>query len=149
MMNLKEGTRRLALLLGVVGAILGGFASYLGLQSVLEQRASYAKFEQLANSDVVNLKRKDCLSDDPPPGYAKLASQLQENTAGIKIIYWADDCKVVMIETDDWDWLSPELAPGGWEYLLIGLLPILGFFIPWVAVCAIGWVGTGFVTGSK
>jgi len=27
-MNLKEGTRRLALLLGVVGAILGGFASY-------------------------------------------------------------------------------------------------------------------------
>ena len=32
-MNLKEGTRRLALLLGVVGAILGGFASYLVLQT--------------------------------------------------------------------------------------------------------------------
>jgi hypothetical protein len=40
-MNLAEGTRRLALLLGVVGAILAGFASYLELQTVLGQRARH------------------------------------------------------------------------------------------------------------
>ena len=57
-MNLREGTRRLALLLGVVGAILGGFASYLFLQPALEQRARHNRFEQLANSDVVKQERK-------------------------------------------------------------------------------------------
>ncbi len=57
-MNLREGTRRLALLLGGAGAILGGFASYLELQPVLSQRARHNKFEQLANSDVVKQERK-------------------------------------------------------------------------------------------
>jgi len=52
-MNLNEGTRRLALLLGAVGAIFGGFASYLELHTILEQGARHNKFEQLANSDVV------------------------------------------------------------------------------------------------
>jgi len=57
-MNLREGTRRLALLLGVVGAILGGFASYLELQTVLNQRSQHNKFEQLTASDVVTHERK-------------------------------------------------------------------------------------------
>jgi len=52
-MNLNEGKRRLALLLGAVGAIFGGFASYLELHTILEQGARHNKFEQLANSDVV------------------------------------------------------------------------------------------------
>jgi hypothetical protein len=57
-MNLREGTRRLALLLGAVGAIIGGFASYMQLQTVLDQRARHNRFEQLATSDVVQQVRK-------------------------------------------------------------------------------------------
>lgn len=56
-MNLREGTRRLALFLGAAGAIVGGFASYLELQSVLSQRERHNKFEQLAASDVVKNER--------------------------------------------------------------------------------------------
>ena len=59
-MNFREGTRRLAVLLGAVGAILGGFASYVELQSVIVQRASYNKFEQLAQSQAVRDAR-NCL----------------------------------------------------------------------------------------
>ena len=51
--------RRLALLLGVVGAILGGYASYAVLESVMEQRKSHSRFEQLATSDVVQQERKN------------------------------------------------------------------------------------------
>jgi hypothetical protein len=58
-MNLREGTRRLALLLGAIGAILGGFVSYFELQTVLSQRAQHNKFDQLANSDVVQQERKN------------------------------------------------------------------------------------------
>jgi hypothetical protein len=57
-MNLMEGTRRLALLLGATGAILGGFASCMELQTVLSQRARHNRFEELANSDVVRQERK-------------------------------------------------------------------------------------------
>ena len=148
-MNLREGTRRLALLLGVAGAIFGGFASYNELQSFKEQRASYIKFERLAASDVVQQERKNCLSDIPPPGYAKLGSQLQANGAGIKAINWTEDCKVENLETDAGEWLYPELAPRFWEYPLIALLPVFGFLIPWGAIRAIGWVGAGFVAGPK
>ena len=61
-MNLKEGTRRFALLLGAAGAILGGFASYMELQTVLSQRARHNRFEKLANSDVVKQARTDWVS---------------------------------------------------------------------------------------
>src|SRR5271157_5971157 len=57
--NLREGTRRLALLLGVTGAILAGFASYMELQTVLNQRARHNRFEQLATSEVVQQERKN------------------------------------------------------------------------------------------
>ena len=48
-MNLKEGTRRLALLLGAVGAILGGVASYAKLQTVIKHN----EFEAFENSRIV------------------------------------------------------------------------------------------------
>ena len=57
-MNLREGTRRLALLLGAVGAILGAFASYVELQTSLAQRMRHIEFERLAASDVVQQERK-------------------------------------------------------------------------------------------
>lgn len=148
-MNLREGTRRLALLLGVLGAIAGGFVSYSELQDVRQQQASYLKFEQLAVSSIAQQARKNCFLDNPPPGYAKLGSQLQTNSAGIEVIEWTDDCRVDMIKTDAGECLYPELAPRFWEYLLIALLPIFGFFIPLGAIRAIGWVGDGFATGSK
>ena len=57
-MNLREGTRRLALLFGVVGAILGGVFSYAQLQSVMRQRADHRQFEQLAGSPVAQQARR-------------------------------------------------------------------------------------------
>jgi len=231
-MNLREGTRRLALLLGVVGAILGGFASYTELQTVLSQRARHNKFGQLAVSDVVQWERKCLLaamtggcSDDPyaataiqapagdpyaataelsgrpqkvkqtlhdpkfyelpsaeqqkvlatlDPDYAQLSIQAQVEVlqigrqkyggsaagatapvppevdkSGIKAINWSQDFAVESIETQDGQTLYPTPAPSAWLYLLIALFPVLGFFIPWGAVLAIGWVGAGFVASPK
>lgn len=146
-MNLKEGTRRLAMLLGVAGAIFGGVVSYVELQSALEQRANHSKWVRLAASDVVQQERKTCL--DPPPGYDKLNYQLQPNSAGIKSISWTEDCRVGTIETDA-DFLYASTPPNLWTSSLLAIFfPILGFFILWGAVRAIGWVGTGFAESSK
>ncbi len=66
-MNLREGTRRLALLLGVVGAIAGGFASYSELLTVLEQWARHNRFEQLAASPFVQHAQESCYASSPKP----------------------------------------------------------------------------------
>jgi hypothetical protein len=149
--NLREGTRRLALILGVVGIIVGGFASYLFLQPTLDQRARHNKFEQLATSDVVKQVRKrqaGWVSIDPKTG-ERIQWDQQVGKDGIKTIHWTQDNQIESIETDDGQTLYPTPAPSAWEYLLVALLPILGFFVPWGAVRAIGWVGAGFVTNSE
>jgi hypothetical protein len=77
-MTFKRGMRRLALFLGVLGAIAGGFASYVGLRPLNAQRTRHKKFEQLANLDVVQQQRKlnswgdqrDEYSTPIPPGAA-------------------------------------------------------------------------------
>jgi len=303
-MNLREGTRRLALLLGAVGAIFGGFVSYLQLQSTMRQSADHQRFEHFANSDLVEeakhwytlapeqrdkaialmipehklklakalgfngtptlaadlARRPQAPSDDvvemfrslPPDKQkeyfermspeekiklyqslmgttsdAKVSAQpplqfdpnapytqvqpaakkgmaggktptvdqpndwqtvepkdwqtaskskvyLDDNgnpisaapaprvdsTAtlsdvgeidkdGIKTIRWTSDHKVESLETQDGQTLYPTPAPGLWSYVTIAVLPLLGFFIPWGAVRAIGWVAAGFVAGSK
>jgi hypothetical protein len=205
-MNLREGTRRLALLLGVVGAILGGFASYAELQSVLEQRARHNRFEQLAALDVVQQERKELQaepndwqkvpddkwakyavkSDDTPQIDAKTGERVanpqtaehgpwekypEKSTAHKYYItdedgtvltsqVWVGEVKTInwtmgkayavkSIETVDGQTLYPTPAPSAWMYLLVALFPILGFFIPWGAIRAIGWVGAGFVARPK
>jgi hypothetical protein len=154
-MNLREGTRRLALLLGVAGAIAGGFASYDELQTVLYQKEFHNKFEQLAASDVVQQERKYKLVGiryfDPQTGEEIQGWEQPSNVGkgGIKAIRWDKDYRVESIETEDGltYYLNP--APAAWLYLLIALFPILGFFIPWGAVRAIGWVRAGFFRPSK
>lgn len=182
-MNLREGTRRLALVLGVVGAIFGGFASYVELQSVLDQRASHNRFEQLANSEIVQQERKalqslpDSIADIPPPpsgtivvgggapkpkftiGDAPPQPQVdwsksipipsKVDKGGIGTINWGNDYGIESIVTQGGQTLYPTRAPSAWLYLLFALFPVFGFFIPWSAVSAIGWVGAGFVQPPK
>ena len=288
-MNLREGTRRLALLLGVAGAIAGGFASYILLQPALDQRARHNKFEQLANLGDVQKERKcrllgydsGCFRmklppgaalveqpndwqdvptappakvakreaapkkddwsqyevapasaapakvylddngnpvpskfsseavtplakairpqidpktgervvaapteptppnapkpkytiEDPPDPFAAIAEQpspsdvpskfssevvvtplaSEVNTGDVKTINWSPgkDYRVESIETQDGQTLYPTPAPSAWTYLLLALFPILGFFIPWGTIRAIGWVGAGFIQSSK
>ena len=56
-MNLKEGTRRLALLLGAAGAILGGFASYTVLHDAYGALSHYKEFALLTKSDAAQRER--------------------------------------------------------------------------------------------
>jgi len=217
--NLREGTRRLALLLGAVGAILGGVVSYSQLQSLMRQRADHRQFGLLANSGLVQEakswitlapeQRDKALAQMTPEHKSQLAKALGFNGTprfnpnapyepydrwaqyevkppakkvktpapvkppqsldnsgnpidapsktdvgeidkdGIKTIRWTSDHQVGSLETQDGQTLYPTSAPGARSYILIAILPILGFFIPWGAVRAIAWVGAGFVASPK
>jgi hypothetical protein len=142
-MNGKEGIQRLALLLGVVGMILCGLPSYSHLRSALDQRERHARFEQLASADVVKRLRASLGKPSiTSPGWNVVATEVHEQ--GIKTIHWTGDYRVASIETEDGQTLYPTSTPPTRTYLLIVLLPIIGFFVPWGAVRAIGWVGAGY-----
>jgi hypothetical protein len=148
--NLREGTRRLALLLGVAGLIGGSYVSYLELQSTLEQREHHKKFEQLANSEVVQQERKShagWVTIDPKTG-ERTAWEQQVDKGGIKTILWTTDNDIESIEAKDGQTLYPSPAPAAWQYLFVAFTPILGFFIPWGVTRAIGWMLAGFVIPS-
>jgi hypothetical protein len=172
-MNLREGTRRLALLLGVVGTIFGGFASYMELQTVQNQRARHNRFEQLTNSPVVKQARKSCfensaMPDKRPsvefdrdgkliPPYCLIPinderatdyAPSELNSGGIKTVHFQNR-EIASIEPQDGQTLYPTPAPATWLYLLIALFPVLGFLIPWGVVRSVGWVGAGFVQPAK
>jgi hypothetical protein len=91
------------------------------------------------------------LKDDP---YACTAQPIDPPTStlnkdGIKTIRWTKDLGVESIELEDGRTVYPELAPSRWLYFLAATLPLLGFFLPWSLVRAIGWVGAGFSTTPK
>lgn len=149
-MNLREGTRRLALLLGVAGAIAGVFVSYLEVQSISTERANHSKFERLATSDVVEQTRKTQAgwsTVDPKTG-ERVEWDQEIGKGGIKTVHWTTDSAIAFIVTDDGNFVFPAPAPSVWEYLAVALLPVLGFLIPWAVIRAIGWVGAGFVGKS-
>lgn len=74
-MNVKEGMRRLALLVGVIGTALGCFASYTVLHDAMRARARYKTFERLATSDVVQQERKSWGLAKIPVNYDALAKE--------------------------------------------------------------------------
>ena len=59
-MNIKRGMRRITLLCGIAGAIVGGFVSYDKWQDTSFQRWEYNTFEQLVNSAVMQRQGAHC-----------------------------------------------------------------------------------------
>jgi hypothetical protein len=249
-MNLREGTRRLALLLGFLGAIVGGFGAYFQLKTIMRQRAQQKGFQQLADSPIVQQERerlkpefqyvrlpdkrwgkfridasipainaaieKDfpgtfkhestqtnpyagiAIKDAPAPyevvpapPYSDIPADATNvkpvqaatvkptkgrytdadlaqppatlpsdfngwdiapsvvNKDGIKVIGWNKDYVVAYVETEDGRTLYATQTPSAGTYLQVAVLPVLGFFIPWTAVRAIGWVVAGFAQHAK
>jgi hypothetical protein len=116
------------------------------------QNPAPSKFDWSVVEDCPDETGKQYLDDSGKPIPAKAdhsGCSTEVDGGGIKTIHWTKDLRAKSIWTQDRTWLYPTAAPAAREYLLVALFPILGFFIPWGAVRAIGWVGAGFAASSK
>lgn len=208
-MNFREGTRRLAVFLGILGCVASLFVSYLFFDQLRRDEESYKTYTKFASSKAIQAEQQalrkpsttpssdmwnpaptmrlkypemalwsddeilSAIEDDPAkfrsafPQYAwlddgeikKNISTLRQWTVvstkssffgrdGIKSVEYDKDFNVVSIETMNGQILFPTPPPSQWMILLIAALPILGYFLPWGLVRAIGWVGAGFVSSS-
>jgi len=171
-MNFKEGMRRSALFVGIIGAVVGAVASYAVIRNAMEAQSYHNAFELLANSDVVHRERKSWEGARLPPGAVPSTSEvvpkteerpidepkgwevvsvlgvgqaIEFNPDHIKTIHWKKDLGVESLETSDGKALYPTPAPSRWLYLLASILPVLGFVLPWGFIRAGAWVGAGFI----
>jgi hypothetical protein len=194
--------RRVALLVGVAGALFGGFHSYSKLKPVLPTILRNRQFERLASLEGVQhtiqvakfydqQPAHDSFIPDAPPIDPKTGEPIgpprDEWEAGIRapfaftyfpnpsqfgisvprdakchavlppehnsgtaqplpLVCWGKDYTVVAFESWEKSPLPWELEPtlSAWEYCWCASWPILGFFIPWVAVRLIAWALAGF-----
>lgn len=134
-MNLGEGMRRLALVLGLVGGLVGVAVGYIPAADIWRARRAHAfTLINAPQTDSHNPGGGSTSHDDPPkegptslpPGY-KL-----DSTAN------ASDIQPVAQPID---------PPSRSAYLLPLSFPLIGFVIPWLAIRAMGWVLIGF--GSR
>jgi hypothetical protein len=165
-MNVREGMRRLGLVVGVLGAGAGAVGGYIKLQPLLAQRGQYERFQVLVSAPTVQKEVELLEKNLPAPGhggtsnYYMLAALCgaeggwKVNKNGIAAIYFKShgcaDTKPIaagisMIETDDGEAVYRTDPPGFLSYFLILVLPVLGFVLPWGAVRVLTWVGSGFV----
>ncbi|MGI9070872.1 MAG: hypothetical protein ACR2JB_06000 [Bryobacteraceae bacterium] len=140
-MNFREGMRRLALLTGGLGALLGAGASFLALRDALERRTRSKAFDSLAASAIVQQERQWISIHRPPAGYEPTSSDV--NKRGIKTIHWGKNLTIESIDTE-YGTLYNTSAPSPWMYLSAVIWPVLGFLVPWGAIRAITWVVVGF-----
>ena len=143
-MSSKEGVRRLALLFGLLGVILGGVVSYQEWNLIVSLKADYKKFEELANSEVVQQERSRRFQKDPATGvmldtdikylisqkardeeYADLPSRILKGE--ISEIDWNKNLQVSMIKTIDGEFHLPTQEPGASKRRLIVVYPAIGF----------------------
>lgn len=172
-MNLTEGTRRLALFLGVIGLAFGGFVSYLQLQSTMHRSAEHQQFKQAAaRLEKLGTKTQEAYpiykGIDPgdlgwkvlkkyprfgpwvsgqithQPELPKPWENYQATQQSGSSLTGHYDWRNLGIEIPNGQTLYPTPAPDAWSYLLVAILPVLGFFIPWCAIRAIGWVVAGY-----
>ena len=175
-MNVREGTRRLAVFLGILGCIVGLLFSCLFFNQFHQDEKNYRTYSKLVNSKAIQTEQQ-ALRNPSAPGTQNMSSiredwnkmskdnqdavirslSAEEKTKfatdmgwndGIKSVEYNKDFNVVSIGTMDGQTVYPAVPPSQWTALLIAALPILGYFIPWGLIRAIGWVGAGFVTSN-
>ena len=81
-MNVREGVRRIAISLGVCGALAGGFGSYLVLQDLHDKRAQYEIFREPISSDAVAKLTNDWFVENAPDSFRPDNPQVIEYFAG-------------------------------------------------------------------
>jgi len=166
-MNVKEGMRRLGLLLSVCGGILGACLAYGDTAKVWENHAAHRRFESLMASptmqkvakaardlhsfgdDPIDEKRgeSDGVTADP---WEKAAAKYRKdsilvNLDSIKRVTVDQSGLIASIELSSGEPVPRVDPPPLKAYLSVLLYPLIGFVLPWVGVRLLTWVGRGFV----
>ena len=146
-MNLREGMRRVGMVLGLIGFCVGSFVAYDYITPLLRQATEAREYQaQLRVQGTESPKRGTgkYKADLSKYGTVTTAGPAHEGPARQQRDSAGDAAQKSSAD------LYPTFSkiPSFWQYLPALAFPLLGFLMPWGAIKALTWIGTGFVTSS-
>ena len=139
--------RRVGLLLGLIGFGVGCLLAYDHVNPLLRQAAEAREHQALIDRvpPGYTLEQKPVdlttLSDEQLEAYRDLVAKGSRMPRE-----WDEQGNLITGAPPDTP--AAPLPVSLWRYLPALAFPLLGFFLPWGAIKALTWIGTGFVTSS-
>ena len=155
-MNFVEGLRRVGLVLGVCGGLLGATFGYVSAEKTWKQVAAAKKFESLIASpmmqQITKAAKESKANRDPnfiPDVFGVEDEAIIVDHNGVKQVTVDSSGAITSIELSAGEVLKGGAPPPDrTDYLIPLLAPIAGFLVPWVTVRVLGWVLQGFFLES-
>jgi hypothetical protein len=148
--NIKEGMRRLGIVLGLVGGAIGAMSVYGGALHLWNAHVFHRRFESLMSSDTLLKVAKDIKAFNTQAWKEGLNSgavnSVEVNQDGIRDVTVDKTALISSIVLSSGESIPRVDAPTLSEVLAVLLYPIVGFLIPWGVVRVIVWLGAGFVS---
>jgi hypothetical protein len=147
-MNFREGMRRLGVVLGVAGSVIGIMSVYESSHGLWNAHIGHQRFESLMASDSLLKTAKDIKAFNTQAWKESLNSgavnSVEVNQDGIKDVTVDRATRISSIELSSGESIPRVDAPKLSEVMAVLLYPIGGFLIPWGAIRVVVWLTTGF-----
>jgi hypothetical protein len=141
----------LGVLLGVTGAVVGGYLAYGDAKALWNRHIAFKRFESVMTSPTmrkVGQAVRDDAQKDLDGSWATMSVSV--GVGGIKEVTADRTGTISLIELSTGESVQRVEPPSMGRYLIPLLYPVLGFLLPWGAVRAVTWVGSGlFVPTSE
>lgn len=149
-MNLSEGSKRLAVLMGVLGALVGSYWSVVITFDLVEEHNNYKLYSRLAATLAVKTavaQRKLMVSKLPPnETIADDSENIQRE--GVDYVIFNENGSIMWIKPTIGEPVGATNGASFSEAILVPVLPAAGFFILWGLIKALAWVLIGFTKSA-
>lgn len=154
--NVREGVRRLSIVLGILGAILGTLAAFPSARDLWDARMASKRFESLTalpevqrdRKELMEAVQKEWLARNTPPEERKKMATLEESGHSVdgveRLKVDLSTGNIVSVELLTGEKVQRTQAPQPKAYVFLLLYPISGFLVPWGGVRVLTWIGSGF-----
>lgn len=156
-MNVMEGMRRLGIVLGLGGSVMGVLLGYDSALNLWNAHVTHQRFESLMASPVMLSIAKEAEEVAIDPDFRKLSDEDQKavldvlgrltnqgvNLGGIKEVNVNTSGRISSIELSTGESLPRTDPPTLMAFVGLLLYPIGGFLAPWGAIGALAWLVAG------
>ena len=142
--------RRLALLLGIIGAAYGLFLGCTKVQIMWRAHVQHTRFASLANNTEVQKTESTAIEEfrnrDPHRYYLRWKRyQVNDPERKIEAILMDGATETISgVSLTNGEHIRDDTDRPFYAYLVIVVYPAIGFAITWLSVRSIGWVLAGF-----
>jgi hypothetical protein len=138
-LNYREGPRKIAISLCLVGILAGGVIGELLRESMASASHQHQVFTALLNSPEVRSALAAKSGGDSPSTNEMLAV----NGFWARDLFWQDG-HVAYFVLADGSFYFDSVRPPAWVTPMVLFCPVLGFLIPWGLMKSLSWMGVDY-----